>query len=356
MLVLGENLAAVSIHQANGTSSDITMDLSLSAPGARQVVDLLDMGEDSDWLLDGVWYDRSLMKNKLAFDLFRAMGEDHWVPEVQLGDLSQDGTWQGIYLLAEAIEVGDHRLPLQQADDGGSFIVHNSDDTDGILADDAGGGSWHMLYPDPDTASEAASSSVAGWLQGWQQAVTEGVPAGPDEGVFAWLDLDSAVDYVILQELGQNWNAYHDSIYLWKDSGGLMHLMPWEMELSFGFPCDEEGYSGWNERPAWVEVMAGSSEFQSRFTSRWQALRERLLATNNVLARIASYRDSLGDRVYSNFELWPLAEITWDINGENGFCDFTSYDEEYGYLRERVEARLAWMDDHAAEFSAGAAR
>ena len=91
-------------------------------------VNLLGMGGDADWVLNGLYYDRSLMRNALAFELFNAMDPARYAPEARYCTLELDGAPQGVYLLTERVEADDDRIVLPEDDGTGSIFVLKLDD------------------------------------------------------------------------------------------------------------------------------------------------------------------------------------------------------------------------------------
>jgi hypothetical protein len=287
-----------------------------------------------------------LFRNKLAFDVFRAFGErDRYAPESAYCELTVNGAWVGVYFLTERIKRDASRLDL--AADGGtgsSFVVKLDDDSAGVLANSQGYGYWKLVYPSAATATSAQGEGVRAALSAWQAALVSAEPGHPETGIFASLDMDSAIDFVLLHEAFKNNDAYYLSVYLSRDLGGRMFLSPWDMDLTLGQPLynDNELSTGWIlYRPPWVANMAQVPGFREALAARWRELRAGVMATDALLDRITAYRAILGDTVYANFEVWPIEEIQF---GGRYLYPVTSYDEEYEKVREWLPERLAWVD------------
>ena len=90
---------------------------------AREV-NLLGMGAESDWILNGNYYDRSLMRNKLGYDLFQSFGgPERYAPESACCELTLGGEYLGLYLLVERIKRDEARLDLALDEHGGTFVL-----------------------------------------------------------------------------------------------------------------------------------------------------------------------------------------------------------------------------------------
>ena len=226
-----------------------------SETDAELAVGLFGMGRESDWVLNGMYVDRALFRNKLFFDVFQGLGgPERYAPETHYCELTLDGDYRGIYLLTEKIKRDDDRIAL--ADDGGvgaSFILKQ--DEAGFREVGVAYGSWRLVYPNDLTATQPQIDGVSAWLDGWQAAV-EGTS---DTDVFTLMDLDSAVDFVLLQELVKGNDAYFLSMHVWKDTGGKLHFTPWDIDLSLGQPLynDSTLTTGWVGPPPAAHPGAG---------------------------------------------------------------------------------------------------
>ncbi len=341
LLQLGENVLAVRLHQASASSSDLSFDLQLLALGPEEEADLFGMGTESDWILGGNYIDRVLFRNRLAYDLFRDFG--HYAPELVFCELTLNGAPQGLYDLTERIKKGPDRVDISADDDGGSFIVKTDDKAEPITENRAGSGDWVLVYPRADRATEAQEEGIAGWLNDWQDAIYRWDPDDP-EGVFSWLDRDSALDIVLLQELTRNNDGYTLSVHLSKDAGELMQFVPWDFDLTFGYPVTDCGAEGWLRRQDMIAVMVDMPGFKADLSARWAELRAGPLADDALLARMARYRALQGDGVAENFEIWPFDEITFLEKKGGLLCPVDDPETEYARFQAWTLDRTAWMD------------
>ncbi len=312
--------------------------------------DLLGFGEESDWVVNGAYVDRALVRNQFAFDIFRAMGG--WAPESSPCTLTLDGTWLGIFFLTERARRGEDRIDLFRSSLGHSFIAI-LDEGPSVVSFQAAGvghGGWRLVYPRQATATEAQIAGATAWLRGWLTAIQSADPSDPETGVFAWVDKDSAVDFVLLEELVKNCDAYYLSVYVYKEHGGRLHFSPWDLDLSIGQPLYNNNTppEGWvRGRRPWVGVMGTVPGFQDALADRWFELREDLFSEEELLARLERQRATLGDTVYENFEVWPIEDIQFF---RNQLPLVSSYDQEYQRVRDWIPRRLAWIDDNIYEW------
>jgi hypothetical protein len=133
-------------------------------------------------------------------------------------------------------------------------------------------------------------------------------------------------------------------VHIWKDIGGRIHFVPWDLDLSLGQPSynDNENPEGWIlYRPDWLAFMSSDPVFVERLELRWHSLRETLLSNAAVLARIERYQTTLGEGLEENFEIWPIEGIQFS---GNSLYAVSSYEEEITQVQSFVEARASWLD------------
>ncbi len=340
-LRVGTNTLAVRVHQANPTSSDLRFDLSLLGSGGRDRPDLFGMGAEDDWILQSAYIDRLLWRNKLAYDLFQSYGgAERWAGEQVYCELTMDGDYRGVYLLGEAPRRSEGRLDLvPNLGDAASFII-KLDEEGGFHTSAVSYGEWQAVYPRATEEHSAALAEVSAYLSGWETEVLAN-----SEGQWDYLDIDSAVDWILTEELFKNNDAYFLSIYLWRDNYGKMHFIPWDFDLTLGYPytdCSAEGFVG---RATFVDAFARSPRFKDRLISRRAELREDPLTDAAILARIGAYEATLGPALARNFERWPVDEIVLSWGGvDNWLCPASSWEEEHERVLAWIPARTAWLD------------
>lgn len=299
--------------------------------GDEVSANLLGMGAEGDWVLHGNYYDRSLVRNMLGFDLYRAMGG--YAPEGGWCELTLQGAPWGVYSLLEHIDQDDDRLDLT-ADT--AFIV-DLDDEEYFHANVLGYGGWKLQYPDEDS-----TGAIDAYLSGMDAA---GLSAHPGT-LLDWVDLDSAVDIVILEELMRNNDGWFLSLYAWRDADKL-NFTPWDLDLTLGQPNynDNENPAGWIAyRPTLPGGLASNPAFAERLPARWAELRAGVLADDAILARIDGYQGILGGAIDRNFTVWPITSI--DFGGY--LYPVSSYADEDARVRAWIPKRTAWIDENIA--------
>lgn len=344
LLVAGTNTLAVEVHQSDAESSDLRFDASLLASGGRRTPDLFAMGGEDDWILSSAYIDRVLWRNKLAYDLFQSFGgEERWAAEQVFCELTLDGEYRGVYLLGESVRRDADRLDL--SDDDGTFVVKLSEEG-GFSENLVGYGEWQAVYPKQTEANAERLAGVDAALVGWEEALL-----AQDESQWEHLDIESAVDWVILEELFKNSDAYYLSVHLWRDGTSPMRMAPWDFDLTLGYPYTDCGATGFVWRNELPEGFAASPAFMERLVERWAELRRGPLTDAVILERVAAYEATMGDAIGRNFERWPVDEIAFGWGDEdNWLCPAETWEEEHDRVLAWIPARTAWLDAHIGDY------
>ncbi len=122
--------------------------------------DILAMGRESDWVLNGACIDRALLRNQLGFQLFAAFSERRYAAETTYCTLTLDGAWRGIYFLTERPKRARSRIDLDADATGeGHAFIAKLDDSGGVVDNSSvGHGSWTLISP---RQANAASGAIA---------------------------------------------------------------------------------------------------------------------------------------------------------------------------------------------------
>ena len=203
--------------------------IELRSDDGREVdASLLGMPAHSDWVLLAPYSDVSAVRDPLAFQLWRDMG--HWGPRTQMVELTVDGQYRGIYILAEAIKRGKDRVnisKLKKTDvDGlsvtGGYLLRidtfNDDDatfTSKVPGIGEGNMSsqviWSCIYPKKKNLQPAQFTYIQNFIDTVEQVIQSDYFADPQRGYAHYIDVPSFVDYFIHTELSLNADGYKRS-------------------------------------------------------------------------------------------------------------------------------------------------
>lgn len=334
--------------------------------GRSQGRSLLGMPTDADWVLQGPWLDKSLIRNAFSYDLAKAMGcvAMRTRPcEVFLntsGGAITEADYIGVYQLTEEIERGTERVNVAKlkADETTEPAI-----TGGyILAWDVGQGnylpSWESIqlkYPKQPGAGQIAW--IDGALTRFDQALKSRDFADPVKGYAAHIDVEAWVNYILFEELVFNLDGYVRSFYLHKDRGGRLCPGPvWDHDLALGheFPHGTRFTQWWyiarHAPHGWVPRLVADPVFFQKMAQRWAALRQDVLSEAQIEARLdAMAAPLLSGPADRNFRRWKILNVKSPFTESKYITVATkTYPEQIAALKRFLRERAAWMDENLA--------
>ncbi len=329
--------------------------------GDNANVSLLGMPEENDWVLHGPYTDKSLLRNVLAYHIGSLTSQ--YTPRTRLCELMINTDYRGLYVLTERIKRDKNRVDISrlrpediEGDElTGGYILQIDRDDPGI--DD---GWWSSIGPDVfykfddpdfDEIRPEQKNYIQNYIRNFELAMD-----GPQYNQVwdQYIDLNSFVDYWIVNEVGKHIDAFKLSFFIHKkkdSNGGKLHMGPlWDFNLAFGnfdFGHDA-GPNGWSYRwvesgtrhPFWVSKLLTIPAVQNAISCRWTELRQGSLGTDNLLQFLDQNTMRTEEARQRNFQRWPvLGQYVWP-----NFFVGNNYDDEIRFLKGWLTNRLNWMD------------
>ena len=321
-------------------------------------VSLAGMGANSEWVLNGPYLDKTLIRNKLVYDLAREL--NGWAPDTRFVELFVDGEYQGVYLAVEPVTNGESRLRLAEFGllSGETAYIVNRDriDTGSEEIDTWGktnGYTYNALYiryPSKNKITEKQKEYIQKDISEFEQALYGKNFSDKRIGYQAYIDMDNWVDYFIINEFAMNYDAGNLSTYLYKELDGKLQLAVWDFNNGF------DNYQWFRTETdvlhtvenSWFQRLWQDEAFRERVCERYVQLRKTTLSDEHIAEEIASYQEELGDAVDRNFKVWGysfdealLAGTSKDGTSRN----IRSYEEAMKQLTDTIRERLAYLDN-----------
>ena len=341
--------------------------------GKDSTVNLLDMPKESDWVLHGPYSDKSLIRNALLY----TMADDilSYSPRVQMVEIIVNGNYQGVYLFTEQIKRDDSRVDISKLKDdeitgedvtGGYILKFDKADIEEIgwaspySENSDRPTNFVHVYPKWDDIVPEQKTYIENWMNEFEGVLSSNNFADPVDGYSKYINVESFIDHMLLNELCKNVDAYRISTYMYKTKDkdgdlGQLYMGPvWDYNLAFGNVnyCEGNQIEGWaydfnNVCPNddyqvhfWWKRLLEDPIFEQETKEKWQKLRNGKFSNANVNAWIDGFASQLETPQQRNFQRWPvLGEYVWP----NDFIGDT-YNEEVEYLRTWLMDRMNWMD------------
>lgn len=341
---------------------------------------LLNFPSESDWDLYAPYSDKSLIRDVLAYKLSNLMG--HYASRFKFCEVVLNGDYVGIYVLLEKIKRDKNRVDIKKLEPAdstgdaltGGYIVKidkfDGENNDGWISPfPPFEGAWQRIpyqfhYPKPDSITPAQKMYIQNYISQFEALMFSSDYNHPDSGYYDLIDMASAIDYVLINELAKNVDSYRLSFFMHKDRNSVNDKLffgpVWDYNISFGnADYYDGGFSdGWmmdflstNQEflnydnfqvPFWWKKIFNETVFQNSVNTRWRELQPLIFNSNFINGFIDSLVIHLDESQQRNFERWQiLGTYVWP----NFFIGET-YEEEINFLKSWIQERLQWLGNN----------
>ncbi len=288
----------------------------LNADGTDNKTSILGMGEGSEWVINGSLADKSMIRNYLAYRIASEIDGNNMAPDSRYCEvLMKDGDklfYQGVFLLMETISRGDERVNIDKYNPKNaysSYIVRRDRKTSfDILLNTYGReqglvvgresqetDNWiGVKYP---TQSKITPETIDYITKDFSKV--EKVLYSEDESLYKiydrFINVDSFVDYFLINEFFGNYDAGEHSTYMHKNSGDVLYMGPvWDYDQALNNSKVEELKTedlAFEMQPLFKE-LCNDKRFCRKLKSRYTSLRAGALSEEhlfNVIDEIVAY-------------------------------------------------------------------
>ena len=290
---------------------------------------------DKDWILNANYIDKTFMRHKLCYDLFRLMDEEvNRAPLCAYATLTVDGHGQGLYVVMQKM-------------DASTLGIDKGDSTSVIFKEPPVMYDERIVPQDPDNYYQQTFPKKRKDDRTAQaEAIVAFLQDSPDEvfraEVGQWFDLKNIADWQLLLLLSNNADGLRKNFFLYKVGDATPYrVAPWDYDHSFGRDGDNEPNMLRDtvdcNRVVLLRRLWQWPEYRSQVARRWQQLRTEGLFTEATLNRmIADNAAQIEAAVKANELLWPVDnDIYYDAN---------HFDAELDIMREFIGRNIERLD------------
>lgn len=318
--------------------------------GKSKNVSLLNLPEENEWILYGPYVDKTLIRNNLVYQLGREMGLI--ASKTEFCELVINGDYRGIYVLMQKIKVSKEMVNISKNDDKiESFI---------LKIDKGYDDGWHSNYPlNPKISNKTyyryyypkkrdlnieQKKYIITYLNNFESAIYN----DKFNELTQIVDINSFVDYFIINEFTKNIDAYRLSTYLYKDKDAKLKMGPiWDYNFSLGLPNYNNGNSpnGWVYNstifiPFWWRTLMRNQQFKDLVKNRWNFLRKNILLNQHIESIIDSEISKIRIPYKRHSQKWIIEGTNLSPNQFNG----KTFNDDVLYLKDWIEKRIDWLD------------
>lgn len=326
----------------------------------KKKVNIMGMPKQNDWILNGLAFDPSLIRDYLSYNLSRAIG--YYTTRTQFCEVVINGDYRGLYILQEKLKDDSNRINIEAIDEDastgmaltGGYITKADKTTGGdpvawTMSSYSGTTDFIHELPKPEDVTTAQNNYIH---QQFTDLANKSHNNNADfaTGYPSVIDIPTFVDFMVMSELASNVDTYQISTFFHKDLGGKLRAGPiWDYNLTYGndlfiYGFDRSHYNVWqfdnndSDGPKFWKDLYDNSTFKCYFSRRWHEV----TADGQPLSymKIESFIDEttalIADAAVREQARWGTVP------------DFTG---DVGYIKSWLSQRIAWIGNHIGGYS-----
>lgn len=305
------------------------------------------------WVFVSNHGDPALIRNMIAYDLSEKFwGLDYTVTHKYI-DVFIDGEYYGLFMMTDKIDVGKGKIELDHTitEDPAmtTFIIEVGASTEvdnyvkGVdyfsLSRDYDRG-YYLNYPDTSEPAYVPEVHLA-YIEDYMDQCMKALSDQDWDRICELMDVDSFIDYYIIQELFMNKDGFWRSVHFYKEPGGKLYAGPvWDLDQGAGNACEFYA-SGVDECTPDCDIAYVNSDYRKASGTPWIAgvntwyrrfvrneefkalLCDRLTEYGPIIAEVMknattdgsnpnSYYNLYSKAMERNFERWKILGVgTW---------------------------------------------
>lgn len=327
--------------------------------GTNNSQSFLGMDSHHEWALHGPYLDKTLIRNYMWYNIAGEIMD--YSPNVRFCELILNGEYRGLYLAVETVTSGKDGARLE-------LSVNKKDNTFSGYAlrlDWGDGEDAKKLYPFTNYTTRAKTQheivypgimsmtpelkeSIKNEFSLFEKTLYSYDYNNEKHGYKNYIDVDSFVDYFLINELSCNYDAGSLSTYIYKDIDGKYKMCVWD----FNSACDLYQES---EMPTddfrlnsvlWYQMLFMDNEFTDKVIKRYYELRKTVFSEEYLFSFIDDTIEYLGPAIERNYQKWG-----YTFNEEYDLLhpterNFRTYEDYVQHIKDFLSERLAFMDEN----------
>lgn len=324
---------------------------------------LFGMNSGSDWVLYGPFLDRSLIRSKFFLDL--SHGLLPWSPEARYVEVYLNDAYEGLYLAIEAVQVDENRIALYE-----KGLL--SGETAYLVWRERVGQEEHPIttygfenaytsyelsvhFPGSKRITQAQLDWISQDISNFERVLYSDAFLDEEKGYRSYINMDSFIDYFLINELAMLSDAGSLSTPMYKDLKGRLTMTVWDFNNALdNYYVEKKTDVFYLTEANYFEQMVKDPMFVSKTIDRYAQLRTTTWQDDALMEYIESLESLIAEAHVRNFERFgytfekQLLGLTMDAEVR----DPSSYEEAIDQLKTTLIQRLDFLDNHLGDLYA----
>lgn len=303
---------------------------------------MADLPIDDDWILNANYIDKTFMRHKISYDLFRQMDPANIAAKCAYVNIELNKKYLGLYVLMEKINAG----------------ILGIDKTDSMA----------MIFKDPPIFRKERLQYVANpnnyyeqkypkikqqnntqYLEKFRAFLLNSSDTEFAQNISNWIDLNNIIDWHILLLFSNNQDGLLKNFYLYKINNETpFKIAIWDYDHSFGRDGDNERNMmerpiNWQRAVLLQRLMVNKQlNYPEIISQRYFELRKKkIISKENFRGLVRKNNKIIKTHLKKNFERWPI-DGKW-------YYDSNNYEQEIELMLNFVDMRIPQLDTYFKE-------
>ena len=286
----------------------------------------LGMKKAKKWVLLANYFDRTLIRNAVAFEIARRTNLE-WTPEGKFADVFLNGKPLGNYFVCEKIQVDQNRLNIND----NSYLLEFDSHYDEKNKFKTKIKNHPINIKNPNHPTQMQLDYIQNYIDTVESIL---FLENKNLAIENYLDLQSFADFLIVYEITQNSEPLHPkSVFVYKDATKIKAGPVWDFD--WGTFIEEK--KGWQTgKTLWFKPLLSNSNFKTKIIVSWNTYKNKFEDIPSFIDSIANYTRYSNNQ---NIAKWPTNVQSSSLPDRN-----KNFDEAIIMLKETFSARLVELD------------
>lgn len=308
-------------------------------------------GPCKSWTLLAVHCDKSLLRNDGAFYFGRHLSNLGFISSSSFVELMLNGEYQGVYELCDQMQVNKYRVAIDDSgedEDIGYLVELDKNASEDVVTLTSG-----LTF---EIKSDYMNESQVEFITDYLNQCETAIKGGDQTTIESLIDIDSAVDAYLVEELFKNLDVGWGSFYYTKPKGGKLSFGPvWDFDLSAGNADSDynessfrsykytyvgnKKYSKYMQQHTWYLSLRKQEWFNNLIKERWFEIVD---IASDTVTHINEMKESYINSFNRNFERWDI--FNQKINREpTSVMNIKTFVGQVDYLTNWLSNRIDWL-------------